>query len=418
MEYFLCIALLVVGLLLIIKCGDYFVDAAIWIAEVSHIPSFIIGATVVSFCTTLPELIVSSVAAANGQTEMAVGNAIGSVTANTGLILAITMLFTPFAINRKDYILRNLLLVGSVALLFILCISGVLNPYLSILTFIPLIVFMWDNIKNAKKKEVAPTQDMEKEHNESLDNAAKEEKAEEEEEEPTLASRIVNIIAGFALAAVGIVVLVLFKERFTALYVVQIVTALIILAFGLSITQIAALLKLDEKSEFVKKVIESDIVVNLVKLVAGIAGIVIGSNLLVDYGSAFAILLNVPEIIVAVTIVAIGTSLPELITTINAVIKKNSSLSAGNIVGANIIDVCLILPVCAIIAAANGATGLLVTKQSLYLDFPFCLGIIAVAVLPPLFTKKFERWQGFACIALYITYLVLCVLMGQGIIFN
>ncbi len=418
MEYFLCIALLVVGLLLIIKCGDYFVDAAIWIAEVSRIPSFIIGATVVSFCTTLPELIVSSVAAANGQTEMAVGNAIGSVTANTGLILAITMLFTPFAINRKDYILRNLLLVGSVALLFILCISGVLNPYLSILTFIPLIVFMWDNIKNAKKKEVAPTQDMEKEHNESLDNAAKEEKAEEEEGEPTLTSRIINIIAGFALAAVGIVVLVLFKERFTALYVVQIVTALIILAFGLSITQIAALLKLDEKSEFVKKVIESDIVVNLVKLVAGIAGIVIGSNLLVDYGSAFAILLNVPEIIVAVTIVAIGTSLPELITTINAIIKKNSSLSAGNIVGANIIDICLILPVCAIIAAANGATGLLVTKQSLYLDFPFCLGIIAVAVLPPLFTKKFERWQGFACLALYITYLVLCVLMGQGIIFS
>ena len=417
MEYFLCIALLVVGLILIIKCGDYFVDAAIWIAEVSHIPSFIIGATIVSFCTTLPELIVSSVAAANGQTEMAVGNAIGSVTANTGLILAITMLFTPFAINRKDYILRNLLLVGSVALLFILCISGVLNPYLSILTFIPLIVFMWDNVKNAKKKEVAPTKEMEQEHKESLDEAAKEEKA-EEDEAPTLTSRITNIIAGFALAIVGIVVLVLFKERFTAMYVVQIVTALIILAFGLSITQIAALLKLDKKSVFIKKVVESDVVVNIVKLVAGIAGIVIGSNLLVDYGSAFATLLHVPEIIVAVTIVAIGTSLPELITTINAVIKKNSSLSAGNIVGANIIDVCLILPVCAIIAAANGATGLLVTKQSLYLDFPFCLGIIAVAVLPPLFTKKFERWQGFACIALYITYLVLCVLMGQGIIFN
>ena len=417
MEYFLCITLLAVGLILIIKCGDYFVDAAIWMAEVSHIPSFIIGATIVSFCTTLPELIVSSVAAANGQAEMAVGNAIGSVTANTGLILAITMVFTPFAINRKDYILRNLLLIGSVALLFILCLSGVLNPYLSILTFIPLIVFMWDNVKNAKKKEVAPTQEMEKEHKEVLDDAAKEEK-EETEEAPSLKSRIINMVAGFALAAVGIVVLVLFKERFTAMYVVQIVTALVILAFGMSITQIAALLKLDEKSEFIKKVIESDAVVNIVKLIAGIAGIVIGSNLLVDYGSAFATLLHVPEIIVAVTIVAIGTSLPELITTINAVIKKNSSLSAGNIVGANIIDICLILPICAIIAAANGATGLLVTKQSLYLDFPFCLGIVAVALLPPLFTKKLERWQGFACLALYITYLVLCVLMGQGVIFN
>ena len=93
MEYFLCISLLVIGIILIIKCGDYFVDAAIWIAEISHIPHFIIGATVVSFCTTLPELIVSCVAASNGQAEMAVGNAIGSVTANTGLILALTMFY-------------------------------------------------------------------------------------------------------------------------------------------------------------------------------------------------------------------------------------------------------------------------------------------------------------------------------------
>ena len=139
MEYFLCLTLLAVGLVLIIKCGDYFVDAAIWLAEISHIPHFIIGATVVSFCTTLPELIVSSVAAANGQAEMAVGNAIGSVTANTGLILAITMMCAPFAINRKDYMLRNITLVLSTVVLFILCLSGTLNPYWSLIMFIPLI---------------------------------------------------------------------------------------------------------------------------------------------------------------------------------------------------------------------------------------------------------------------------------------
>ena len=170
MDYFLCLALLTIGIILIIKCGDYFVDAAIWIAEISHIPHFIIGATIVSFCTTLPELIVSSVAAANGQAEMAVGNALGSVTANTGLILAMTMIFTPFVINRKDYMLRNILLPGTVLLLFLLCITGVLNPYLSLLVFIPLIVFMWDNIKQAKKQMVTPSGDMEKEHNEVLDN--------------------------------------------------------------------------------------------------------------------------------------------------------------------------------------------------------------------------------------------------------
>ena len=415
MEYFLCIALLAIGLILIIKCGDYFVDSAIWIAEISHIPHFIIGATIVSFCTTLPELIVSCVAAANGQTDMAVGNAIGSVTANTGLILAITMIFSPFAINRKDYILRDILLVGSVALLYILCCTGVLNPYLALLMFIPLVVFMWDNIKKAKPQKVEPTQEMKQENKETLEESAKEEN---EEEEDSLTKRIIRIISGIVLTAIGISVLVLFRERFTAMYMAQIIVALIILAVGMTITQISAILKLDEKSAFIKKVIESDVVVNLTKLVAGIAGIVIGSNLLVDYGSAFASLLHIPEIIIAVTIVAIGTSLPELITTVNALIKKNSSLSAGNIIGANIIDLCLILPICAIIGAATGASGLLVSKQSIYLDFSFCLGILATAAIPPLVTKKFQRWQGIACLALYITYLVLCVLMGQGIIFS
>lgn len=412
MDYFLCLALLTIGIILIIKCGDYFVDAAIWIAEISHIPHFIIGATIVSFCTTLPELIVSSVAAANGQAEMAVGNAIGSVTANTGLILAMTMIFTPFVINRKDYMLRNILLPGTVLLLFLLCITGVLNPYLSLLVFIPLIVFMWDNLKQAKKQMVKPSGDMEKEHNEAVDNSAA-----EEEGEPSLLSRIVKIASGVVITGVGISVLVLFRDTFSALYVVQIIVALIIIAAWLTIFELGSLLKINKKCSVVGRVTGNEVVVNVTKLIAGIAGIVIGSNLLVDYGSMFASLLHVPEIIIAVTIVAIGTSLPELITTINAIIKKNSSLSAGNIVGANIIDTCLILPICAIIGAANGVGGLLVTKQSLYLDFPFCLGIVAIATIPPLFTKKFDRWQGIVCLVAYVVYLVLCVLMGQGIIF-
>ena len=237
------------------------------------------------------------------------------------------------------------------------------------------------------------------------------------QEEPTLLSRIIKIVSGVVLTGVGISVLVLFRDTFSTLYVVQIIVALIIIAAWLTIFELGSLFKINKKCSVVGRVTGNEVVVNVTKLIAGIAGIVIGSNLLVDYGSMFASLLHVPEIIIAVTIVAIGTSLPELITTINAIIKKNSSLSAGNIVGANIIDICLILPICAIIGAANGLGGLLVTKQSLYLDFPFCLGIIAVATIPPLFTKKFDRWQGIVCLIAYVVYLVLCVLMGQGIIF-
>ena len=94
--------MLAVGIVLIVKGGDVFVDAATWIAEVSGIPKLIVGATVVSLATTLPELLVSAMAAHEGKVDMAIGNAIGSVTANIGLIMAIGMSLggaTGYAIN-------------------------------------------------------------------------------------------------------------------------------------------------------------------------------------------------------------------------------------------------------------------------------------------------------------------------------
>ena len=90
------------------------------------------------------------------------------------------------------------------------------------------------------------------------------------------------------------------------------------------------------------------------------------------------------------TIVAIGTSLPELVTTLTAIFKRQSSLSAGNILGANLIDIALILPVCRLV---NGGP-LPMGAQTLTLDFPFCLGINLLALLPMLFTGRFARWQG------------------------
>lgn len=100
-----------VGLALIVKGGDFFVDAAGWIAEVSGIPRFIVGATIVSFATTLPELIVSCIGAARGTNALAIGNAVGSVTANTGLIMAISIICIPAVIKRSQYALKSILLL-------------------------------------------------------------------------------------------------------------------------------------------------------------------------------------------------------------------------------------------------------------------------------------------------------------------
>ena len=106
MHIFLVILLFAVGIILIVKGGDYFVDAASWMAEVSGIPKLIVGATVVSFATTLPELLVSAFAAAQGKVDMSIGNAVGSVTANLGLIMAIALICMPTVIKRRDYMLN------------------------------------------------------------------------------------------------------------------------------------------------------------------------------------------------------------------------------------------------------------------------------------------------------------------------
>ena len=110
--------LFICGLVLIVKGGDLFVDSAVWIAEVSGIPKFIIGATVVSFATTLPELLVSAIGAARGSNAIAIGNAVGSVTANTGLIMAVSIICIPAAVSRKTYSVKSVLLLAATVILF------------------------------------------------------------------------------------------------------------------------------------------------------------------------------------------------------------------------------------------------------------------------------------------------------------
>ena len=106
--------LLVVGIILIVKGGDWFVDAASWIAEISGLSPLLVGATVVSVATTLPELIVSIIATSRGSMEIAVGNAVGSVVANLGLIMAISLFFMPGKVERKQYSFKSIVLVVAV----------------------------------------------------------------------------------------------------------------------------------------------------------------------------------------------------------------------------------------------------------------------------------------------------------------
>ena len=104
--------------------------------------------------------------------------------------------------------------------------------------------------------------------------------------------------------------------------------------------------------------------------------------------------------------VAIGTSLPELVTTLTAIAKKEASMSVGNIIGANVIDLTMILPVC---SAVSGGT-LTIGSQTTALDLPVCLALCCVAVVPPLLKGKFYRWQGVLMLAVYAAYVVILVM--------
>lgn len=323
MDLTITILLFLVGIVFIVKGGDFFVDAATWIAEVSGIPKVIIGATVVSLATTLPEMIVSVIAAVDGKVDMAVGNAVGSVTANIGLIMAISLIFMPSVIDRKDYVPKSILMFCSSLVIVASGRAGSIGISLSVVLLILFILFLMENIRstwNSMDKKIAALQ------------AA----------ESTAAAPKTNLN-------------------------------------------------------------KSVVITNIIKFIVGAAGIVIGANLLVNNGSELARYIGISERIIGVTLVAVGTSLPELVTTITAIIKKQSSLSIGNILGANIIDLTLILPISMVCAGKP----LPIASSSAVLDFPACLLVGCIAVVPMTISSKFKRWQGFALLAVYIIYLVL-----------
>lgn len=310
MSIWLLFLLFIAGVVLVIKGGDVFVDAASWIARAFGIPSFIIGATIVSLATTMPEMLVSLMAAANGQVEMAIGNAIGSVTANTAMIMATAMLFMSIRIDRRGHAVQFAMLIAVSAVLLISSQGGSLSTAGSIILVILFLAFMFHNVRSARS---------------GPDNQEK------------------------------------------------------------------------------KPVERRALIINIIKFIIGAAAIVGGSQLLIRSGSGIAEFFGVPERIIAVTMIAIGTSLPELVTTITAIVKKESSLSVGNIVGANIIDLSLILPLCSLVSGK----ALPVDVTSAAIDMPVCLGVILLALVPMFIMKKASKVQGALLLAVYCVYLFL-----------
>ena len=307
------------GIILLIKGGDWFVDAATGIAYRFHLPELLIGATVVSIGTTLPEVMVSATAAASGHSEIAYGNAIGSIICNAALIAAITLTVRPCAIDRKS--LRLSVAAFFIAAVFYIAVAftGFFSRLSGIILLLMFLVYMFVSVRQAIAKPApSPSGDAEA-------------------------------------------------------------------------TKARSLAK------------------DIIFLIIGAAFIAVGARLLVNNGTVIAEALGVPESVIALTFVALGTSLPELVTAISALAKGHSALSLGNIIGANLFNLVLVSGMSVTLRPFAVPSEKLIAgiNSSFILDVPVMFVSMALLTLPALIRGKLSRAQGIILLCIYAAYFAL-----------
>ena len=308
------VLLFAVGLVFLIKGGDWFVDGATGIARRFGLPELLIGATVVSIGTTLPEVMVSTTSALSGHGEIAYGNAIGSVICNTALIAAITVAVKPGKVDPKS----------------------------------------------------------------------------------------LRLPVAFFFTAAAIYAGVAYTTRYFSR-----VTGLILLAmFAAYMTATVWQMKSHSAarpSAPQPEAGENSMLKDAVLLIAGAALIAVGADLLVDNGTLIAQALGVPESVIALTFVALGTSLPELVTAVTSLVKGHGALSLGNVIGANLFNLVLVSGVSVTLAPFSIPQNSTIAghNASLVLDIPVMFLVMAFLTLPALRRGKLSRFQGVALLLIY-----------------
>ena len=371
------VLLFAVGLVLLIKGGDWFVDGATGIAKRFNLPDIVVGATVVSIGTTLPEVMVSTTGALAGSGAMAYGNAIGSIICNTALIAAISITCNPGPVNVKSMRTPAIFFFMSAALYCLAAyLLGEFPRWMGFVMLAIFVVYMLMTVRNGLKNP---------------DTVSDEEEEEESSGMPWAGIVLIGVVA-LLVALSGS-----FFETTPAWFAaIMAVIAVGFLLFGNKIFKVSD--------------ISRQLWMELVLLVAGAAIIAVGADLLVEHGQVIALGLGVPATGVALLFVALGTSLPELVTTITSLKKGRASLGVGNVIGANVFNLVLVSGVSVTLApfAVPAENTLLDTglNLSLVLDIPVMLGVMLLMIVPALMKKKLSRWQGIALLGIYIAFCV------------
>ena len=372
------ILLFALGLVLLIKGGDWFVDGATGIAHKFHVPELLIGATVVSIGTTLPEVMVSATSAVGGHGEIAYGNAIGSVICNTALIAALTVAIRPSKVDRKAFRTPVIFFFLAAAIYVVIAyFSGYFSRLTGIILLTIFVVYMVLTVRQALgtpktngsgsgEREVGTVSVQRGEESElkAAELSAREGREEQAEDQGRRKQ-------GAAPNQ---------KEQGSV----------------------------QEKDEEKDEEENDSLVKDLLLLVVGAVLIAFGANLLVDNGTKIATWLGVPESVIALTFVALGTSLPELVTAITSLAKGHGALSLGNIVGANLFNLVLVCGVSITLSPFALPSSKLIggMNASLVVDIPVMLFVMAFLTIPALVRGKLSRIQGIVLLAVYGAFCV------------
>ena len=393
------VLLFAVGLVLLIKGGDWFVDGATGIAHRFHIPEILIGATVVSIGTTLPEVMVSATGAMQGSGAMAYGNAIGSIICNTSLIAALTIAIRPANADKKALRFPVIFFFGAMAVYaFVAYFFGEFARPTGIVLLCGFLAYMTVLVIQAVKEMKPKPSEIDKEF---ISDVLDDEVAEEDQGSKgdfigflivgasLIAAQIINIVANG-----GLMTDMSSFGAFVGFYLSGIV-GIILAAVGILKAAI------NEKLGFVLNS-------NVLFLILGAVVIALGADLLVDNGIIIAETLGVPQTVISLTFVALGTSLPELVTAVTALLKGHSSLSLGNIIGANIFNLVLVSGAAItinpfVVPAEKLVQGM---NASLVIDIPIVFIVMGLMTIPALIKGKLSRWQGITLLCIYAAFCV------------
>lgn len=309
------IFLVIVGLALLVVGGDFLVRASVGLSFKLKISKLVIGMTVVSFATSAPELLVSLQAALDGVSDIALGNVIGSNIANIGLVLGITAIITPLAIDRDFYRLNwPMMMIASFVLYFFLKNDMVLTALEGLILFMALVLFLIILIRNSRKSRKVNLEDV----------------------DDTLAE-----VSNFKIVA---------------------------------------------------------------WLTIGAAGLYFGSEWLVEGAKQLAKALGISDYAISVTVIAIGTSVPELAASVIAALKKEKAISLGNLIGSNIFNIASVLGLTALVKpiVVNPET-----PEILSTNIFWMIGFAAILIPLMLIRKRFEigRLKGVFLFGAYIVFI-------------